>query len=275
MRKRFAYAGLVILFLLIACFVWWKHEAGTICTRNEYTNQKDCPSYRIGSFVGIKVAKTLDDFGGVIQTITAVVVAWFTFAITGFTRRQVALLERQSESAERQSRAFVFVKEFFVRPVTIGNNGFPNKWEIGVRWHNSGTTPTKYMLHHLSATEFAPNLPDNYDFPDLWGKGDAPHFEDSAAVLGPGAAIDSEPFPIDAIDADKIRRGEKVIYMWGWAEYDDIFPDSVRHRTEFCCEVVPGDPNRIKTIPFMFRLYRTNNGADDECVKKPSPYSKK
>jgi hypothetical protein len=34
-----------------------------------------------------------------------------------------------------------------------------------------------------------------------------------------------------------VANGQAQLFLFGWVEYDDIFPDTMRHRLEYCYEV--------------------------------------
>jgi hypothetical protein len=55
--------------------------------------------------------------------------------------------------------------------------------------------------------------------------------------------------------------------IWGWAEYDEVFSDAKRHRTEFAyLVVVSGSP----ASHVGFSQYKLHNGVDEDCTKQPT-----
>ena len=88
--------------------------------------------------------------------------------------------------------------------------------------------------------------------------GQAPHF--------PSAAIT----PQDILD---IQGNRKFLYLWGWARYSDILPNTPRRITKFCWQIfVAGDPLAFnpsvdpQSIRFSNVHQARGNCADDECV---------
>ena len=78
---------------------------------------------------------------------------------------------------------------------------------------------------------------------------------------------------IHIVDLSKINDGTKKIYVYGWVEYNDVFPDTPRHRTEFCSQIVRvGDYLRAEGVPLGLHSYEQYNGADDECLFKVMTY---
>jgi hypothetical protein len=111
-------------------------------------------------------------------------------------------------------------------------------------------------------------MPKDFRYPDRI-EADQP-----AGVVGPNVPV---VFPLDIAIADivDIQNSRKSGYLYGWAEYDDIFPDTPRRRTEFCMLIdVFGDPHHIpaerggpSVLGFVAR--GPYNGTDDECFYKP------
>jgi hypothetical protein len=170
------------------------------------------------------------------------------------------------EAMTRTQRAFVFVKHVCVGhqinlvqattgPLVEAVIG----WNIGIQWENTGDTPTRDLVTHISLHEFQGEMPADYNFPEL-------NKTTTKSLLGPKAVCFSPVFSISDSQARQIFQGRNHLYMWGWAEYDDVFPDSERHRTEFCYELLFIAPFPSKSS-FTHRLHTRYNGADDECLK--------
>jgi hypothetical protein len=170
------------------------------------------------------------------------------------------------EAMIRTQRAFVFVKRICVGHQTnlVQSPTGPLVevivgWNIGIQWENTGDTPTRDLITHISLHEFQGEMPASYDFPDLNGT-------TTKSLLGPKAVCFSPVFSIPDSQARQTFQGESHLYMWGWAEYNDVFPDSDRHRTEFCYELLFIAPFPSKSS-FTHRLHNRHNGAEDECSK--------
>ena len=89
--------------------------------------------------------------------------------------------------------------------------------------------------------------------------------------LGPKATTWTATLGLSIADLYGIWKGKKRSLVWGWVDYNDVFPDTARHRTEFCHEVIViGDPRNPAHI--TLRGYGQFNGADDECYRLPAPY---
>jgi hypothetical protein len=135
---------------------------------------------------------------------------------------------------------------------------------------NSGRTPAKNYRATANLAVFDNGIPNGFRYPDRQ--------EDGAAnsVLGPQAKgyIQVDLFVADAV-AIYEKRKEALIY--GWIEYDDVFPDSPRHRTELCATVeVFADPRAVpqiqsgEGIPIMtLRPYGKYNAYDGDCLYQP------
>jgi hypothetical protein len=105
-------------------------------------------------------------------------------------------------------------------------------------------------------------MPDDFDFPDLTIDTNYP------VLLGPKGTMFGRDIVFDGNIIDATIAGLGKLYIWGWAEYNDIFENTKRHRTEFCHEVII---NRIDTdnVRIEFRIYKGYNGADEQCLKEP------
>lgn len=171
-------------------------------------------------------------------------------------------------------RAFVFLEDVELR--YVGTEGWSGgDWRILPRLKNSGTTPTKNARVCISMMEFGPEIPDNYEFPDSWL---GTKLEPMSILIGPQASVVIET-PNESSSLFR-HRGKRML-MWGWIDYDDIFPDTKRHRTEFCVEIMstinPDSDWRSRivdngTVFFRYRFHWAYNGADDDCLKRPTAY---
>jgi hypothetical protein len=84
------------------------------------------------------------------------------------------------------------------------------------------------MLNHASWASFAAELPDHYDFPDFGATENVP------TIIGPKATVETDVMNIPIATIRAVAAGTEHVYVWGWADYDDVFNDTPRHRTEFC-----------------------------------------
>ena len=118
-------------------------------------------------------------------------------------------------------------------------------------------------------------LPEGFDFPhDATQIGTgllAPKSESLGGLAPrmPGAAIS----PQDILDA---QHGRKILYVWGWAKYFDVFPNTQEHTTRFCWLIIPGgNPaeycptarnGEMGSLVFGYVHNITGNCADEECT---------
>jgi len=190
-----------------------------------------------------------------------------TFVATGIAAVAAAFQARLTRlGLIHTQRAFVFIKE-------IDTFSFPDRplMKIMPKWENSGQTPTKRMVNHVNWKFFEGDIPADYDFPDLPGEPSVP------ILLGPGGNVFTSSLDIATPFLERVIRGEGRIYLWGWADYDDVFAKTPRHRTEFCNEMValqlaPDKADGSQKAALQFRMHRAHNGTDEQCMKKPKPY---
>ncbi|MGO8761500.1 MAG: hypothetical protein ACLQUS_05885 [Desulfobaccales bacterium] len=196
---------------------------------------------------------------------------------TNKAQRSIELSEKQMVISQR---AFVFVKGIHPHTFNLPKwkiissewaSIMPKKVIIIPEWQNIGNTPTKNMRTHdnwmfFPLQYFPTGMPSDFNFPDLGTAVDIP------VLIGPKATIFGSDLVISDQYIDAIIAGRGHLYIWGWAEYNDIFENTPRHRTEFCNKVIISwvDADRLRV---EFRIHTKHNGSDNECYRKPSPYT--
>jgi hypothetical protein len=171
------------------------------------------------------------------------------------------LAKGAEETAKKQLRAYVSVKEITPQKVAAADRSLVDNWRINIILANGGNTPTKNLLCGINWGVFDQPLPDDFEFPDK------PHSEPTIGLIGPNAVLYSEyvDIPTPLIDSH-VANGHKHVYIWGWVDYNDIFDSTSRHRTEYCIKVT----KRGSLLGFEPR--GKFNGADEECLRRPTPY---
>jgi hypothetical protein len=121
-----------------------------------------------------------------------------------------------------------------------------------VTWHNVGPTPTRNMIAAVAGQASDRPPPRTNSVP----KTDA---RQQPTALGPNAAINSAyvNLPIGLV-ADILARRAYYLFA-GWAEYNDVFDHTPRHRVEFCYWVeFEGEPEADK-IETRFHIHGQHN----------------
>ena len=235
-----------------------------ICETNQYTDQEHCTSHHLLYvaiwYVGYVINPTS------ITAYATVAIAWFTWTLRNSTERLWLSGERHSE---RELRAFVFAKAIGVTPETVTRiytiNQMtwedPVSWVVTVIWENSGETRTKNMFMHVSHQFFDGEMPNDFSFPDLGDQTRVP------TMIGPRAIMMSSGFKFEVSDPSVLLvfENKKHLYIWGWAEYDDIFENTARHRTEFCYEIFFVGVAFPGKAQLAHRMHRLHNAADEDC----------
>ncbi|HEX7633830.1 MAG TPA: hypothetical protein VF427_00955 [Noviherbaspirillum sp.] len=157
-------------------------------------------------------------------------------------------------------RAFMFIKEFktFLHFDAVSGQ---YRWSIHPVWENSGNTPTRGLSINTTYRLLDEPLPKDYAFPNSR--------EDLIpTIAGPKAMVEAVPGAISAEDLAAVQQGSKHFYIWGWAEYHDIFEGTKKHTTRFCNQLmqVVGDPmaaiNEHNMVQMLFGFHSENNYAD-------------
>ena len=165
-------------------------------------------------------------------------------------------------------RAFVFCERTIATHLMDKKTETILEWRFQPIWRNAGKTPTRRAVNsanHWIGQGVGP-LPSNFDFPDY-----APG---SATMIGPKATMHTGPIVLTLDQANEIRAGRTHAYVWGWIDYDDIFEDSPRHRSEFCFEIIVTGNPAYPPEPFAYRMHGPFNGYDGDCFRAPTPYEK-
>jgi len=196
-----------------------------------------------------------------------------TVASIAAARDSARAAENTALAASDQVKALFHINRAFVsiREVTLdaekNEDDTVRTFLLSVIWQNSGDTPTHHMLTYVNGRRFdKAGIPDDFDYPDI----ETPKRR-TPSVLGPQAAIavGRAPLPLDI--AKEIWHRDSRLFMWGWCDYNDIFPGTLRHRTEFCFEILLSG-KFPENLTLTWAWHTQHNGADDECMRKPAPY---
>ncbi len=139
-------------------------------------------------------------------------------------------------------------------------------WRIHLRWNNGGSTPTRGLTVYVHWELRENRLPQHYPFDP--GK----TVKLGQATIAPGGFIQVGGWDINGTDLLTISAGGKYLYIWGRAEYRDVFPETPLHITKFCVFAtnLTGDPLKpwhAETNPFdiTFAVYHHHNCEDEDC----------
>ncbi len=188
--------------------------------------------------------------------------------------RAVRATERSAKIVDQaliaSQRAYVVFKEFRVNITRMPPLDEITNCTIQPVWENSGTTPTRSGRTHVNWRYFERSIPSEFDLADFDDVGNRILAYDSYAplVIGPKSTSFSSVITIDASTVRMVREMQGRVLIWGWAEYDDIFNDSGRHRTEFCYQMIVTGNTLHSQVGFS--QFRRFNGVDEDCERKPT-----
>ncbi|MGA8572066.1 MAG: hypothetical protein ACLP7A_01545 [Desulfobaccales bacterium] len=185
-----------------------------------------------------------------VTAISTAVIAFFTWALVRANRQ---LWKASQEHSIHSQRAYIFIKE-------IIHNIKPREGigELIIVLENTGETPARKMICNYDFCCFSGDIPNGFDFPNK--------LPPVYGVISRKATIDAKVLmPFNVFD-DALTKRQRL-YIYGWVDYDDVFPNTPRYRTESCYEVLIN-----KDREFSYHIYGNYNGTDDECYRKPSPY---
>lgn len=199
---------------------------------------------------------------GILGFAAVIVSLVFAGKATRAASQQVALSRQALTLTER---AFVYCTRIDSKWTAEKETEKILSWTFTPIFANSGKQPTKNTWNRINAritlgSEIS--LPDDFDFPDFGDPG--------RTMIAPQAEMHGNPITLSIDQVLQIRAKVASCFVWGWCEYDDIFPDMPRHRCEFCFEIeVPGNPI-YKEGGFTYRQHGPFNGFDDECYRQPN-----
>lgn len=190
---------------------------------------------------------------------------WMLGAIRA-SDRTASLVNEGLISAQR---AYVFLREFQVALTKNPLNDEIQTCAIQPIWENTGTTSTRNGRGHVNWKYFERSVPTDFDFADFDELGNRILSYDAykPLIVGPRATALSPIISIEPTILRQVRDLQGKLLIWGWAEYDEVFSDAKRHRTEFAyLVVVSGSP----ASHVGFSQYKLHNGVDEDCTKKPT-----
>lgn len=229
-----------------------------------------------------ELVSALDAHNGIITAIATGFIAWFTLSLRQSTdklwnagERQIEIARQTALTAERAltvvERAFIAISEMRITTISQYYDTII-VYRMDVFVVNSGRTPARNYICKSNLAVFDGEIPKDFRFPD---RSHDDLFE-TGTTIGPQSRTH---FRIDLFiqDAIDVYEGRKNALVYGWLEYDDIFPDSPRHRTEFCLSIgVYADPRQTPqvisgTAPPILTIvsYRSYNGYDEGCLYRP------
>jgi hypothetical protein len=205
------------------------------------------------------------------------VIATIVLAAVALTQikflRRAETIAAQAANAAKQSadiadrslkilqRAFVFPGQVHIRS-HLDTATKKIWWSFHPTWGNSGNSPTRNLRINVNRWLETKELPNDFNFPS---KG-----ESIPTLIGPHGTIGSDPITVQGDELVRVQKGELYFYIWGWAKYRDVFPDTQEHVTRFAYRVtLLGDPTKHagakNIVEPRFDLFPRFNCSDEEC----------
>lgn len=194
-------------------------------------------------------------------------------AATEAVKNGIAANQISVTNAEHQLRAYVTVRDINLVLRRKGGtlsasggiiDGPVHTYELAAILRNGGQTPAVNTTINVSCAEQHIPLADDFDFPnsDVFGHG----------LIGPNSEIFSPSIFVQAQKLETETAGRTWLF-WGWVEYDDIFPGSPRHRTEFCFRINRRRLAWNNEFVLQFAPDASFNNMDGECMREFDPHA--
>jgi hypothetical protein len=195
----------------------------------------------------------IDANNGAITALATIVIAAFTGTLWIATSTQ-ARLTREAFVADK--RAFVFAKGIVGIYEADPVSGHFN-WRVAPVWENSGDTPTRDLRIYTDGWFSNAPIPADFNFNTI-----TPPVQPANGLLGPKVSNNGGQYPhfphqaaLTPQDILDVQTGRKFFYVWRWARYRDILPDTPEHITRFCWRVL------FTGSPFAFNPLVNANGV--------------
>jgi hypothetical protein len=180
---------------------------------------------------------------GAISTLATAVIAAFTYVLARATIRQGRATDRALLTTER---AFVYLFELEIAQSWSFDPFRFGMLKLTPKWTNGGNTPTKTMSVKVNFTHWPGDLPLHV----------ASQYGGQAATLflGPKATELSAPIDIPGELATRVMEGGERLFVWGRADYRDIFDETPPRHTQWCYEIkiLKGANNTAQVRQIMF-----------------------
>jgi hypothetical protein len=208
-----------------------------------------------------------EDNKGVWEKVRTDPVAMFTAMLALFTLgliyvgwRQATWIKRTVDDSNRQhvisNRAFVFLENIEETSATAFRDHHSAATLVDVkvvpRWKNSGDTPTRNLVIQINSRLIVGDLPKGFEY-DYTGT-------PFRTMIGPKANEWNSPVEFSNDDADTALNGRGHLYIWGRADYEDIFDGTPKRFTEFCLRAQISSDGREITIRWV--SYGNHNRSD-------------
>ena len=238
-------AGLLfVVFLVVSLALIPHYKQYKDCITEQQSKATKAPLEKSPPIFITCEASFIDRHNGVVAASATIVIAFFTLVLWIATILLWETGERQlrlaKDSSERQLRAYVFPSGI---PTSLSLQDVTNfiiEYKFWFRWENSGLTPATECAMWTACMP----VPISNPKPIAFTKAGRPAIK---MPLGPKQGIDSTQIAITAADLVDIFDKKARYYIWGLAEYRDVFSGAnapLKH-TEVCLEVfIDFDPRK-------------------------------
>jgi hypothetical protein len=88
----------------------------------------------------------------------------------------------------------------------------------------------------------------------------------------PGSETGCYEWDFSPLLLEGIEAGKGILYIWGWATYNDVFPGTAKHVTRFAVRLlIGGNPLDSVRCTFTFVPLPRYNCSDEECDRQGYP----
>jgi len=138
-------------------------------------------------------------------------------------------------------------------------------WRFSVRWMNAGNTPTRRLRSFVKHEFLDAPMDPSYQF-------SAAIPTHTTTVIAAKGEVFTYVVDLFGDELLLVKQQKKRLYIWGVAQYSDVFPESKEYITHFCVEArnLTGDPatpwdDEKNRFDIQFAHYDRHNCMDEDC----------
>lgn len=250
-----------IVMVAIYCFICLKlfNSLPSPCT-----SSPDIACQNLNAAQSLNIETLLGIFVSGIGTVALVITVYYSHKATNAATEAVKIANETAQQSRDMSykdlRPYIFVvNRLHIREIDKNHDDAVAGRHFDITWKNEGKTPAINVASQANYIIADGALPNKFNFPNR-------HRPNSIGTLGPGGIFNSSTAKISLADVKLIIEKAKVLYIYGWVEYDE-FSGKKRHRTEYCAKVefwnsTDPESNHLEAAYYLQPQF---NDMDENC----------
>lgn len=223
------------------------------CDYTQVAGKYECRGYHLLRFCALWFEAGIKEFDKSLTLLIAFVVMVFTGVLWRTT-------DKLRDIAGNQLRYYAIKEQAFVLPkleqnlsfIPIEGEGDNSNVEFRIEWMNTGSTPAINVLTHVNQMHLVGELPAQFPYNDFNRRDSYPN-----VFISAGTSMYSSYLKLRDSTAQSIIDGQLNYFIWGWIEYDSLFPGAERQRMQFCWKMTirgraRGAQRNVRMVPTVW-----------------------